>query len=253
MITLQQQHAPVQWYTSDLLSVPNAMICRHGGISRSPFTSLNLSFTVGDHPERVHANREQLKQYLNIEYLVSAVQVHGDRIIIAENIVQDLEVANADALITSQTGLGLLIQQADCQALLIQDPTLGVIAAIHNGWRGSVCNIIGKTVRTMQEHYAVNPVNLRAVISPSLGPCCAEFKNFQFELPKAFYTYQLQPNYFDFWAISRDQLTRAGLKKDQIETTKICTACTGDFFSYRRAVQRGNGITGRNGSIIGPC
>ena len=251
MITLQQQFPPIQWYASDLLTVPHAMTCRFGGFSTHPFTSLNLSYGVGDQPARVHANRKRLKQCLKLEVLVSTVQVHGNRVVIVENITKDTEFNHADALITSQRGIGLLIQQADCQAILLHDPELGVIAAVHNGWRGSSANIIGKTVNIMQERYTVHPANLRAVISPSLGPCCAEFKNYRLELPHLFHSYQVQKNYFDFWAISRKQLTDAGLSEDHIETTEICTVCNRNFFSYRREVRQGRKITGRNGSVIG--
>jgi len=105
-------------------------------------------------------------------------------VIIVEDIKQDTEFAEADGLITSEPGVGLLIQQADCQAVLLHDPEQRVIGAVHNGWRGSTLNIIAKTVAVMEDYYGVNPKNLKAVISPSLGPCCAEFIDFQQELPK---------------------------------------------------------------------
>lgn len=240
----------MRWYRSDLLSIPHAMLCSCGGVSSNSFATLNLSFGVGDDSDGVKINRQRLKQCLGIHYLVSAVQVHGDQVVIAEDIKQDTEVAEADGLITSEPGVGLLIQQADCQAVLLHDPAQGVIGAVHNGWRGSTLNIIAKTVATMYDYYGVNPDNLKAVISPSLGPCCAEFINYRQELPKSFHARQVTPCHFDFWAISRDQLTEAGLKDTNIETAGICTVCNKDFFSYRRAVRQGSGVTGRNGSVI---
>ncbi|MBW2328059.1 MAG: peptidoglycan editing factor PgeF [Deltaproteobacteria bacterium] len=240
----------MRWYSSDLLAIPHAMLCRCGGVSSNSFASLNLSFGVGDNSENVEVNRQRLKQCQGIHSLVSAVQVHGDQVIIAEDIKQDTEFEKADSLITSEPGIGLLIQQADCQAILLHDPVQKVIAAVHNGWRGSTLNIMAKTVAAMHDYYGVNPDTLKAVISPSLGPCCAEFINFQQELPKSFHTRQVTPCHFDFWAISRDQLMEAGLKDTNIETAGICTVCNKDFFSYRRAVREGIGITGRNGSVI---
>ncbi|MBW1750533.1 MAG: peptidoglycan editing factor PgeF [Deltaproteobacteria bacterium] len=240
----------MRWYSSDLLAIPHAMLCGCGGVSINSFASLNLSFGVGDNSENVEVNRQRLKQCQGIHYLVSAVQVHGDQVVIAENIKQDTEFEKADSLITSEPGNGLLIQQADCQAILLHDPVQGVIGAVHNGWRGSTLNIIAKTVAAMHDYYGVNPDTLKAVISPSLGPCCAEFINFQQELPKSFHTRQITPFHFDFWAISRDQLTKAGLKDTNIETAGICTVCNKDFFSYRREVRQGSGVTGRNGSVI---
>ncbi len=240
----------MRWYSSDLLSIPHAMLCRCGGVSSNSFATLNLSFGVGDDSDNVQVNRQQLKQWLGIDYLVSAVQVHGDQVVIAENIRQDKEFAEADGLITNEPGVGLLIQQADCQAVLLHDPKQGVIGAVHNGWRGSTLNIIAKTIAAMHAYYGVNPDTLKAVISPSLGPCCAEFINYQQELPKSFHARQVSPFHFDFWAISRDQLTEAGLIDTNIETAGICTVCSKDFFSYRRAVRQGSGVTGRNGSVI---
>lgn len=253
MIIQQQKTTPaysIQWYSSDLLTIPHAMLCRRGGVSHPPFATLNISFGVGDDSERVQQNRQRLKQCLGVEYLVSAVQVHGDQVGIAEDIEQDSEFKGTDGLVTGQPGVGLLIQQADCQAVLLHDPAQGVIAAVHCGWRGSTLNIIGKTIAAMRDHFAVNPADLRAVISPSLGPCCAEFTNYQLELPESFHNYQVKPFYFDFWSISRNQLTEAGLQNKHIETTGICTVCNNNFFSYRRAVKQGSGVTGRNGSII---
>lgn len=240
----------MSWYSSDLLSIPHGMLCKSGGVSSNSFASLNLSFGVGDDWDNVKINRQRLKQCMGIHSLVSVVQVHGDQVVIAEDIKQDTLFEEADSLITNEPGVGLLIQQADCQAVLLHDPAKGVIGAVHNGWRGSTLNIIVKTVVAMHDYYGVTPDNLKAVISPSLGPCCAEFINFQQELPKSFHSRQVSPCHFDFWAISRDQLTEAGLKDTNIETAEICTVCNRDFFSYRRAVRYGNGVTGRNGSVI---
>ncbi|WP_446009925.1 peptidoglycan editing factor PgeF [Candidatus Electrothrix sp.] len=241
------------FYTTPHITAPHAMFTRQGGVSQPPYTGLNLSFGVGDDPEAVRENREKVKQQLNVQYLASAVQVHGDQIVLVEGLSTDHEYQGADALITGQSGVGLLIQQADCQAVLLHDPKQRAIAAIHNGWRGSVANIIAKTIVVMQKKFNISPENLQAVISPSLGPCCAEFNNYQQELPASFQQWGDAKNHFDFWEISRWQLEEAGLLSSHITATGICTMCHQDFFSYRRAMKRqeGQGVTGRNGSVIG--
>ena len=240
----------MRWYCSGLLTIPHAMFCRHGGVSNDLFATLNLSFGVGDNPENVKLNRQRLKKILSIHSLVSAVQVHGSQVVLAENIDHDTVFADTDSLITREPGVGLLIQQADCQAVLLHDPVQRVIGAVHNGWRGSTLNIIAETVAAMHNSCGVNPENLKAVISPSLGPCCAEFVNYQQELPASFQRRRVAPCYFDFWAISRDQLLAAGLEDANIETAEICTVCDNNFFSYRRTRRKGGDVTGRNGSII---
>lgn len=240
------------FYTSPHITVPHAMFSRRGGASIPPFTSLNLSFGVDDDPAAVRENRNKVKKELKVQYLASAGQVHGDHVAVVKNITCDQEYKESDALVTGQRGAGLLIQQADCQAVLLHDPQREVIAAIHNGWRGSVANIIAKTVRAMQKNFGTSPENLRAVISPSLGPCCAEFVHYAKELPASFQQWRIRENHFDFWAISRWQLREAGLRNENIEVIGICTVCTEDFFSFRRAAKHPekSGVTGRNGSVI---
>lgn len=227
-------------------TVTHGVSSHHGGVSPTPYDSCNLSFGVGDAEANVRENRHRLKAALGIPVLASARQVHGDNVWVIDGpLGLDTELPGYDALITNQPGIGLLIQQADCQAVLLHDPVRRVVAAIHAGWRGSVVGIIGRTIRAMAERFATNPADLVAGISPSLGPCCAEFVNYRTELPLDLHGYQVAPNHFDFWAISRDQLQEAGVRKERIETARICTKCSPDYFSFRR-----ERITGRFGSVI---
>jgi len=224
---------------------------RHHGTSEAPFASLNAAFTVGDQVERVRNNRQRIKHASGINRLVSARQVHGEQIHRIDEVPeQDEEREGFDALLTDRRGVGLMIQHADCQAILLHDPGRSVIAAVHCGWRGSVINIIGKTVRAMSSSYGSRPEDMTATISPSLGPCCAEFINYRQELPASFLPFQERGTYFDFWRISNWQLIEAGLQPHRIRTATICTCCSPDYFSYRRAVRRNNGITGRNCTLI---
>ena len=238
---------------------------RHGGMSFAPYDSLNISFGVKDAAKHVHKNRAIIKNSLKIENIISAKQVHGTEILLldkdsnhsreiiatAKRSVCDNKAPHElhdgyDSFISNIPGVALMVQQADCQAVLLFDPIQKIVANIHCGWRGSVNNIIGKTVAKMQNHFGVNPKKIVAGISPSLGPCCAEFIHFKSELPPPFWDYQIKPNYFDFWEISKDQLQETGVPADNIEISSICTACNSDWFSYRRDKE-----TGRFCSIIG--
>jgi hypothetical protein len=131
--------------------------------------------------------------------------------------------------------------------VLLFDPIRGAVANIHSGWRGSIDNIIGETVKEMRLRFGCRPRDLMAGIGPSLGPCCAEFLNFRREIPAALWRYRINATHFDFWAMSRDQLLGAGLKEGHIEQSRLCTRCRTDlFFSYRAAKE-----TGRFASVIG--
>ncbi|MBU0946143.1 MAG: polyphenol oxidase family protein [Proteobacteria bacterium] len=225
---------------------------RQGGVSHFPYKSLNLSYGVGDDPQCVAENRQRLKTLGPFAHFLSARQVHGDAIFVAQEVFSaDLEVDGYDALMTERAGIGLLIQQADCQAVMLYDPTHPAIAAVHCGWQGSVRNILGKTVQAMHDWYDTPASVIKAYISPSLGPCCAEFVNHARELPPAFLAFQERKNYFNFWEISRIQLLQAGLDAAHIRLAGQCTSCSADHFSYRRACRQGDGRTGRCATVIG--
>ncbi len=226
-------------------------VSRHGGISAAPFFSNNISFGMGDDPENVKKNREAIKKQFGLDYLVAAHQIHGDAVCHISPPIDDTnEVKGYDALITAHRRTGLLIQHADCQAVMIHDPEKQVIAGIHNGWKGSVVNIIATTIAEMKLRYGSKPENFIVAVGPSLGPCCSEFINYRDELPKSFLPFQLKKNYFDFWQITLNQLVNCGVTKDAVTIVRVCTFCSPDHFSFRRANRNGNGITGRNGTLI---
>jgi purine-nucleoside/S-methyl-5'-thioadenosine phosphorylase / adenosine deaminase len=101
-------------------------------------------------------------------------------------------------------------------------------------------------VARLRERYGSRPADLYAAISPSLGPCCAEFRRFREEFPPELWHYQVRPAYFDLWRLSRDQLLAAGLRPERLDLAGLCTRChPAEFFSYRR-----DKITGRQGTVI---
>lgn len=225
-------------------SLVHGVFGRQGGVSVAPYHSLNLSFGVGDDPAAVLANRALLKKALGINTLVSARQVHGDRVLsITATPEGDFEAEGYDALITN-CRIGLMIQQADCQAVILHDPDRAALGMAHVGWRGSVVGIIGVTVRAMAEAFGSDPAQLRAAITPSLGGCCAEFINYHRELPSWMHEFQVRPAHFDFPAISARQLEEAGLRQERISQAGLCTRCSPDYFSYRR-----DRVTGRFATV----
>ncbi|MGV8050769.1 MAG: polyphenol oxidase family protein [Anaerolineaceae bacterium] len=233
----------------------HGVFTRHGGVSRPPYAALNVGWSNGDSPESVRENLHRVKREIGVGLLASGLQVHGDAIhVVDEEAIEKaspgsdmLLMPPGDALVTKLRGVGLLIKIADCQAIFLVDPVREVIANVHCGWRGSVQDLPVKVVRFLQERFGCNPRDILATISPSLGPCCAEFRNYREELPESFHPFQVRPLYFDFWALSRRRLTDAGLRPEHIETAHRCTACnTHDFFSYR-----GEGATGRMAAVLG--
>ncbi|PID74476.1 MAG: copper oxidase [Deltaproteobacteria bacterium] len=228
-----------------------AFFQRYGGASQPPYASLNVSLSVGDHAEKVLENRNRIKERLGLASLLSSRQVHGDRVYCQRGaLAEDLEVDGYDALMTNVSGIGLMIQHADCQPVLLYDPVVRAVAAVHCGWRGSVINILGRVVRQMQREYDSFPENIRALVGPSLGPCCAEFRQYTTELPEAFWAEKDENSHFNFWQITSKQLLSSGLLPAHLRISGICTLCSKAYFSYRRAAGTAQGITGRNAAVI---
>jgi len=245
------------YYTFPNLSgekgVIHGIFTRIGGNSTGPYEGLNVSFGVGDKNENVVKNRQVISSIFRTGDMVSAKQVHGtDAIICQKEKCHDLredsiEMQAGDALISNENRILLMIKVADCQPVMLYDPKQRVAANIHSGWRGSVQNIIGHTIHVMQDKFGCKSDGLIAGVGPSLGPCCAEFIHYKEEMPEEYWRYNIGNNHFDLWAISRDQLCDAGVLPDNIHMSNMCTKChTDQFFSYR-----GEGITGRFGSVIG--
>lgn len=239
----------ISFWEFDLLKnrpeIAHGSFLRHGGESKGDFESLNVSFTQGDDPQNVERNRNKIQEILHLKALAAVNQCHGKESVVIKSGKEP--VNPADALITESKKIGLLIQHADCQACLLYDPVREIIANIHAGWRGSIQKIYTATIERLQREFGSNPENLLACISPSLGPEESEFLNYREELPESFWNYQVRPSYFDFWAISKDELIRAGVLPHHIEIAEISTfKHPEDYFSYRRQKR-----TGRLATVIG--
>lgn len=244
-------HEPVPCGTFAGLSrcpaVRHGIFTRHGGVSRGPFASLNVGHGGGDTPAAVEANRRIAVRRLGGGPLVCAHQVHGRTVQVVAAADAHRPPAAADALVTDVPGLLLLIQVADCQPVLLCDPRRRVVAAVHAGWRGSVADVVGATVRVMASRFGSRPADLAAAIGPSLGPCCGEFVHYRREIPESLWPFRVGADHFDFWAVTRAQLVAAGVVPERIETAGVCTRCRSDaFYSYR-----GEGTTGRFAALIG--
>jgi hypothetical protein len=229
--------------------IGHAVFLRKRGCSDAPFDRLNVSLAVGDEAQRVRRNRRLVAEALEAPELVFVRQVHG----VGVRVVDGRPAGNggtlpeADVLITDRPGKFLVVQVADCQAILMFDPVRRVVANVHCGWRGSVANVAGRAVAALREGFGCHPKDLIVGIGPSLGPCCAEFVHYRQEIPPGLWSYRRDTVYFDFWAMTRDQLSAAGVREDRIETSRLCTRCNRDrFFSYR-----GEKRTGRFPAVIG--
>lgn len=244
---IRKEKEGIEWLEFELLAqfpkLQAAIFSRKGGVSQGPFDSLNVSAEHGDQLDAVHENRKRVHKILKEKTIIFSQQVHGKEVIEVTNKNLHRKLI-CDGLMTQKFGLALMTMHADCQAAIFYDPENHALATAHCGWRGSQQNIYRNVVLGMKTYFGTKPSNLHVCVGPSLGPFKGEFVNYKTELPEKFWDFQVSPNYFDFWEISRHQLKESGILSHHIQVAGICTYLEPqDFFSYRR-----DKLTGRNGT-----
>ena len=233
----------------------HAVATRHGGVSRGPFASLNMSRSVGDAPENARVNRERLCRAAGVrhEELVTCGLVHGTRALPVSLAHRGGFFPATDALLTDVPNVPLMLCFADCVPIILYDPERRAVGLVHAGWRGTLAGMAASAVAQMAITYGSRPANLRAAIGPAIGPCCYEVgpevvARVQAAFPDAASLLSDDHDgraHFDLWEANRQQLLAAGV--GQVEVAGLCTACHRDeFFSHRGD----GGRTGRFGVVV---
>lgn len=177
--------------------------------------------------------------------VASLKQIHSTRVVIFDSPVKPgmMPDGEADALVTNQPNLLLGVRTADCVPVLLVDTKMGVIGAVHAGWRGAVGGIVPRTIQTCVEQFGSDVAHLHVAIGPSIGPCCYEVDAPVIE--------PLHTGYPDWQGVLQEtsdgkgmldlkqllwhQILSSGIPEGQVERMDYCTRCREDlFFSYRR-------------------
>ena len=238
---------------------------RLGGVSEGYLGSMNLSFSRGDNPENVLENYRRISKAIGfpIESIVTSDQTHTTNIRRVEKedagkgVTKEKDYRDVDGLITNVPGLILGTFYADCVPLLFVDPVHRAIGCSHSGWRGTVGEMGRKTVEAMYKAYGSRPEDIFAAIGPSICQDCYEVgKDVAEPFEKLFsqeryqdvsleniLTEKVNGKYqLDLWRANEAILLGAGILKEHLSMTDICTCCNpGYLFSHRASKgRRGN-------------
>lgn len=231
-----------------------------GGQGEGAYASFNITHYCGDAPENVATCRAELCEALGIAdtQLFLPYQVHDNRVLTLDEAFLALPAAEQtaamegiDALVTAQTGICIGVSTADCIPLLLHDPTTGIVAAAHAGWRGVVNGVARHTIAAMQA-LGATPAHIIALIGPSIGPesfevgeeVVAAFGEAGF--PATIIDHSRPKAHIDLWAAAAWQLESLGLALENIRIAGVDTFTIHDsFFSARRlGVRSGRIFTG---------
>lgn len=245
---------------------------------------LNLAFTSEDPAANISANRRRFLDEVTGDAafpMVTLHQVHSSIIKrVSSEDAGERARWKADAMMTSEAGLLLAIQTADCIPVLIADRKRRAVAAFHAGWRGTLKRIVENGVGRMRLEFGSKPKDLVAAIGPGIGQCCYAvgeevrsefFSQFAYAKELFFDVYDSDPVkekypmlfltarapghsgigpslHLALAEANRRQLLDAGLRPMAISVLEDCTSCRPDrYFSYRAS----HGFTGRMLSVIG--
>jgi YfiH family protein len=230
------------------------------------FNGLNMAFHVNDDPAAVQQNRICIGEKTGIPagQWIGCEQTHGMHI---EHVSKedsgrgaldyDSALSSTDGLYTKDPGVLLTLCYADCVPLYFYDRSSKQIGAAHAGWKGSVGGI-GPAMIEKWKEAGSQLKDIEVVIGPSICGDCYKVgkmvankadKWYSLHEIKSFLPVSDEPDtfYFSLQNFNRDLLLKAGVPKENIHMTRLCTNCSSDFFSYRRD----KGHTGRMMSYIG--
>src|SRR5689334_16060177 len=133
--------------------VQHGFFTRRGGVSTGLYTSLNCGLKTDDKTEHVHANRTRVAAALDLapDQLVIARQVHGNKAVPVTKPWTPENAPEADAIVTTERGIGLGILTADCVPVLFAAKKERCIGAAHAGWKGALGGILESTVEAMKK------------------------------------------------------------------------------------------------------
>lgn len=204
-------------------------------------------------------DREEISKIAAIkkENIYLPIQKHTDKIL---SLDPDFSPKIADAVITKDRGVLIGVEVADCIPVLLYDSKKLAIGVVHVGWRGTVAEILKKTIKAMCYKFGSVPDDIMVALGPSIRWCCyrvgydvVEFvmratmdggcHNPPFSKGRIGGMY-----YLDLATANKYQAMSLGIPKKNIWTSQECTYCNPDrFYSYRYA----KWPTGRQGGFIG--
>ncbi len=256
----RQAHHRLAYYQFDGLSdysdLYHGVFTRVGGVSRTPFESLNLSRSVGDEPEAVKENNWRMLSTFGAapDQAVTAWLVHGRTAAVVSKADRGGYRQGVDAIITRDRGVSLTMRFADCAPIVFHDPITRAIGLAHAGWRGVAAGIVPATIEALQASFGVDPRDVWVGIGPCIGVDRYRVGQEVTEAvsagcPGDALIVKSQPDgstHLDLNGAVVSQLQACGVT--HIEDAQVCTAShTDEWFSHRAE----NGKTGRFGVVIG--
>lgn len=159
------------------------------------------------------------------------------------DLASPLQRIMADALVTNQKDLALVLPTADCNPVILYDPQNQVLALAHLGWQSTVADLAFKTIHHLKNKYDSRPSEVLVYFGPAIkaesyifdGPLSQEtdiaWQPFMQKTDKGIG--------IDLLGFNIQCLQEAGILAKNIEASQIDTAASSNYFSHYRASRSG--------------
>lgn len=212
------------YFISKLLTNRNI---RHG---ISTIEDGNMAFTYGT-KEEVAKNRSKFFSGIKIppERAVFLEVVHGTKIVEGTTSLAGIgfnsqETAiKADAIVTKEKNLALVILIADCIPAIFYDVANGILGLAHLSRHNTKNAFSQILVSLLKRDYGTNLQDLKVFFGPSI-------KKESYILPE-------YPKGYDLVSDNVNQLLLKGVREENILIDSTDTAASSEFFSHYRAVK----------------
>lgn len=208
--------------------------------------------------EEVRLNRSKFLEKIAVkeDWIVQAKLVHGEKIIevTEEHLKNNEREFECDALVTKFKDIYLSFRTADCLPIYYFDPIKNVVALAHCGWQSTDKHLAEKVVKKIVDDFGCEVKNILVAMGPAIHK-----KSYKFEGPIT----KDYPSWSDYLEdlpsgetmidnvqYNIDQLVQAGIKHENIESSKIDTGESLEYFSHYRSKRSGE-TDGRFINIIG--
>ncbi len=185
---------------------------------------------------------------INYKKVVMMEQIHSVNVVFyrSKGGSDFVKLEDTDGVITDENNLALTTVTADCLPILYKDDTTGLIAASHQGWRGSLKRMPQKIVHGLLSRGA-KLSSIKVSLGPAIGECCYDIdedrywefrQEFDGYSDKIFHHHRgklhLNLTYLNYLL-----LKEIGIVEMNIDHFPFCTKCdSARFFSYRKEKQQ---------------
>lgn len=191
-----------------------------------------MSYAFGDR-EKVIENRKKFLDEIRIpmERTVFLDLQHGNKIIAATNglagvgFYSDATAIKADAIVTQEKNLALVLLTADCIPAILYDEENDVIGLAHLSRQNTQMGFSQTLISFLKREYRTNIQELKIFFAPSIT--------------KESYILPEFPNGYDLVSENVNQLLLKGVSEENIVIDPTNTARSQEFFSHYRSIRGG--------------